>query len=311
MKILVVTNMYPSPEEPTLGTFVQEQVESLRRKGVEVDVFFINGPRRTLNYLTGFLRYLLWPWTHHYDLVHAHYPLTGLIARAQARYPLVVTYHGIEVVYGWQGTLCKILAPFVDRLIVTSQRVRDELGMNRGTVIPCGVDLDLFQPQPRAEARALLGLPQDKKLVLFCAAMRPEKRFDIVQASIDLLRAQDPGVQLVIASGQPHHMIPHYMNACDVFVLTSDYEGSPMVIKEAMACNLPVVSVDVGDVRETISDTAGCYICEQTPEDVAAKLSLALERDERTNGRQTIEHFSLDHIADRLIAEYESVLKHS
>ncbi len=308
MKILVVTNMYPSPDAPTLGTFVQEQVESLRRQGVEVDVFFIDGPRHKLNYLTGFLRYLPWPWLHRYDLIHAHYPLTGAIARMQFRYPLVVTYHGIEVVYGWQGTLCKALAPFVDRLIVTSQRVRDRLGMDKGTIIPCGVDLDLFRPQPRDEARTLLGLPLDKKLVLFCAGMRPEKRFDIVKAAVDTLSAKDPGVQLVVASGQPHEMIPHFMNACDVVVLASDYEGSPTVIKEAMACNLPIVSTDVGDVSEVIAGTDDCYLCEQTAADIAAKLALALAGNRRSNGRQHVEHLALDRIAARLIAEYESVL---
>lgn len=308
MKILVVTNMYPVPEEPALGIFVQEQVESLRRKGVDVDVFFINGRRYRRNYLTGFLRYLPQPWLHRYDLIHAHYPLTGLIARAQVRYPLIVTYHGIEVVYGWQGTVCKLLAPRVDRVIVTSERVRQGLGMAAARVIPCGVNLELFQPRPRQEARATLGLPLDKKLVLFCAGMRPEKRFDIVKAAVERLRVSDPEVQLVVATEQPHAVIPLYMNACDVFVLASEYEGSPTVIKEAMACNLPVVSVDVGDVGEVIGGTEGCFLCERTPDDLAAKLALALARGERTDGRGSIQRLSLESIADRLITEYESVL---
>jgi glycosyltransferase involved in cell wall biosynthesis len=309
MKILVVTNMYPVPEEPALGIFVQEQVESLRGRGVEVDVFFVNGRRHRRNYLTGFLRYLPWPWLHRYDLIHAHYPLTALIARAQFRCPLVVTYHGIEVIYGWQGTLCKALAPLADRVIVTSSRVRQGLGMPSARIIPCGVNTALFKPGPQDEARALLGLPQDKKLVLFCAGMRPEKRFDVAKAAVDRLSANDASVQLVIATEQPHSIIPHYMNACDVLVLTSDYEGSPTVIKEAMACNLPIVSVDVGDVAEVIAGTDGCYICQRTPDDVAAGLNLALGRKRRTNGRANIAHLSLDGIADRLIEEYESVLR--
>jgi teichuronic acid biosynthesis glycosyltransferase TuaC len=308
MKILVVTNMYPVPEEPALGIFVQEQVESLRRKGVEVDVFFVNGRRFRRNYLTGFLRFLPYPWLHRYDLIHAHYPLTGLIARAQLRYPLVVTYHGIEVVYGWQGTLCKALAPLVDRVIVTSQRVHEGLGMKTARVIPCGVNLDLFHPESQNAARAALGLPADKKLVLFCAGMRPEKRFDLVQAAVDHLAKQDPLVQLVIATEQPHEVIPHYMNACDVLVLASEYEGSPTVIKEAMACNLPIVSVDVGDVAEVIAGTTGCFICERSPQDMATRLALALDPPSRTNGRASIERLSLDSIADLLIAEYNDVL---
>jgi teichuronic acid biosynthesis glycosyltransferase TuaC len=317
VRILVVTNMYPVAEEPALGIFVQEQVESLRAKGVDggvdggvdVDVFFINGPHSRLNYVTGFFRYLPVPLRQRYDLIHAHYPLTGAIARFEVGAPLVVTYHGIEVVYGWQGTLCRALAPLVDRVIVTSARVRTDLGMSRASVIPCGVNMDLFQPESRAEARAALGLPQDKKLVLFCAAMRPEKRFHLVQAAMSRLSAADPQVRLVIATGQPHQVVPHYMNACDALVLTSEYEGSPMVIKEAMACNLPIVSVDVGDVAEIISGTGGCLICQPTPEDVASKLAQVLQRGERTQGRANIAHLSLENIADRLIGEYEDVLR--
>jgi len=309
MRILVVTNMYPVPEEPTLGIFVQEQVESLRRRGVDVDVFFINGRRYRRNYLTGLLRYLPRPWQQRYDLIHAHYPLTGLIARAQVRSPLVVTYHGIEVVFGWQGTLCRVLAPLTDRVIVMSERMRRSPGMAKASVIPCGVNLDLFRPSSQSEARAALGLPPDGKLVLFCAGMRPEKRFDIVEAAVNRLKQHDARVALVVATGLPHEAVPQYMNACDALVLASDYEGSPTVVKEAMACNLPIVSTDVGDVREVIAGTRGCYLCERTVDDVAAKLSLALASGKRTDGRDRIQHLSLDSIAARLIEEYETVLQ--
>ena len=99
------------------------------------------------------------------------------------------------------------------------------------------------------------------------------------------------------------------MNACDALVLASDYEGSPTVIKEAMACNLPIVSVDVGDVAEVIAGVEGCYLCERTPEDLAAKLHLALSPCRRTEGRRAIGSLSLDAIAARLVREYESVLQ--
>jgi teichuronic acid biosynthesis glycosyltransferase TuaC len=308
MKILVVTNMYPVPEEPSLGIFVQEQVESLRRLGVDIDVFFVNGRTHRINYLTGFLRYLPRPWLARYDLIHAHYPLTALIARAEILRPLVVTYHGIEVVYGWQGTLCKALAPLVDRVIVTSEVVRQGLGVAQASIIPCGVNIDLFQPEPQVEARRRLGLALEHKLVLFCAGMRPEKRFDLVSNAVGLLSAADPSVHLVVASGQPHDAIPTYMNAADVLVLASDYEGSPTVVKEAMACNLPIVSVDVGDVAGVIAGVEGCYLCQRTPDDLAAKVSLALSPCRRTSGRSAIAQLSLEAIARRLIQEYESVL---
>jgi glycosyltransferase involved in cell wall biosynthesis len=99
---------------------------------------------------------------------------------------------------------------------------------------------------------------------------RPEKRFDLVVAAVELLRATRPEVQLVVADSEPHERMPLFMNACDVLILASEGEGSPMVIKEAMACNLPIVSVDVGDVAEVIGRTAGrtspiegCFLVER------------------------------------------------
>jgi glycosyltransferase involved in cell wall biosynthesis len=149
----------------------------------------------------------------------------------------------------------------------------------------------------------------DAHLVLFCGMDRPEKRLDLARAAVARLADQDPPVQLVIASGKAHEEIPHYMNACDVLVLTSDYEGSPMVIKEAMACNLPIVSVDVGDVRQVIGETKGCYLAERSVDDIAAKLRLALAYGQRTDGRSRIAHLDNRLIAQRLIGLYEDVLR--
>ncbi|MDH7489186.1 MAG: glycosyltransferase [Anaerolineae bacterium] len=309
MRVLVVTNMYPTEDKPAFGTFVRDQVESLRALGVDVDVFFMDGKASRLNYARGFgdlQRHLC----RHapYDLIHAHYVFSGLVALSQRRLPVVLTHHGIEVVLGWQGHLCRWVTPRVDAVIVTSGVVKRALGDEDAVVIPCGVDMARFAPMPQAEARARLGLPADGKLVLFAGEPRPEKRLEVIQAAVALLAAQDSGVRLVVASNRPHEEMPLYMNACDALALASDFEGSPMVIKEAMACNLPIVSVDVGDVAEIIGDTDGCYLCERTPEDMAAKLRLALARGNRTDGRRRVMHLSLEATAKRILAVYEGVL---
>jgi len=309
MRVLVVTNMYPTADKPAFGTFVRDQVESLRAIGVDVDVFFMDGKASRLNYARGFadLRRRL---RRHapYNLIHAHYVFSGLVAISQRRLPVVLTHHGIEVVLGWQGHLCRWITPRVDAVIVTSRGVKRALGDEDAIVIPCGVDMARFAPMPQAEARARLGLPSDAKLVLFAGEPRPEKRLEIIQAAVGLLAAEDSRVQLVVASNRPHAEMPLYMNACDALALASDFEGSPMVIKEAMACNLPIVSVDVGDVAEIMGDTEGCYLCERTPEDMAAKLRLALARGERTDGRQRVAHLSLEATARQILAVYERVL---
>jgi len=309
MRVLVVTNMYPTADKPAFGTFVRDQVESLRAIGVDVDVFFMDGKASRLNYARGFadLRPRL---RRHapYDLIHAHYVFSGLVAISQRRLPVVLTHHGIEVVLGWQGHLCRWITPRVDAVIVTSRGVKRALGDEDAVVIPCGVDMARFAPMPQAEARARLGLPSDAKLVLFAGEPRPEKRLEIIQAAVGLLAAEDSRVQLVVASNRPHEEMPLYMNACDALALASDFEGSPMVIKEAMACNLPIVSVDVGDVAEIMGGTEGCYLCERTPEDMAAKLRLALARGDRTDGRRRVVHLSLEATARQILAVYERVL---
>jgi len=157
---------------------------------------------------------------------------------------------------------------------------------------------------PREEARHALGLASDRRLVLFAAIVRPEKRLDIVQGAVELLRRTDPQVELVLATDQPHERMPLYMNASDVLALASDSEGSPVVIKEAMACNLPIVSVDVGDVAQVIGSTEGCYLCERDPADMASKLRLVLGRGQRTTGRQDIQHLSLDKTVEDVLQVY-------
>jgi teichuronic acid biosynthesis glycosyltransferase TuaC len=310
MKVLVLTNMYPTPESPSWGTFVEEQVESLRREGIEVDVLFVDGWTSKLNYLWGFFRLWVRLLTNRYDLIHAHYVFSGIIARAQFLCPVVLTHHGSQVFRGWQAPLCRLVTPLMDRAIVMSSEMKEKGRLSKSHIIPCGIDFSLFKPVPWEQARNELNLPHDKKLVLFAGEyFRPIKRFDIIQESIRLLKEKDPDVDLVLVSKKPLSVVPKYMSACDVLVLVSDGEGSPMVIKEAMACNLPIVSVPAGDVPEVIADTAGCYLCSQDPEDVARKLELALKRGQRTNGREKIANMEIGAISRKIISLYEELLQ--
>ena len=312
LRVLVVTNMYPSEDNPALGTFVYDQVRSLRSLGVEIEVLFINGPRAKINYLWGILRFL-WHISRHgrrYDLIHAHYVFCGLVARMQARLPIVLTHHGIEVIWGWQGVLSRRVSRWVDHIIVTSQAVARSLGIRDPDVIPCGVDLDLFKPIPQGEARHKLGLPLEQRIVLYAGRKGPEKRLDLIEEAIRILGADDPRVRLLKVIGEPHESMPLYFSAADVLILASEYEGSPVVVKEALACNLPVVSADVGDVAMLIGAVDGCHLCERTPQDMARKMRLVLDRTERTESRDTVRNLSLDAVSERIQKVYRDVLDH-
>jgi teichuronic acid biosynthesis glycosyltransferase TuaC len=308
MRVLVVTNMYPSEQKPAFGVFVHEQVESLRRKGLAVDVLFVDGQESRQNYWRGFSQVRRKVQSGAYDLIHAHYVFSGIMARAQWRVPVVVSFHGAGEMFGWVGTLCKRLAPFLDGFTVTSREHAGQLDRAGARIVPNGIDMELLKPMPAAQAREALSFSPDAPLVLFAADLRPEKRLDVARAAMDLLRQRIPDVELVVVTGRPHSDVPLFMNACNALVLTSDAEGSPQVVKEAMACNLPIVSVDVGDVAEVIQGVEGCYLAEQTPDDIADKLELALRRGERTHGREAVEHLGLDRTADRIIEMYEDAL---
>jgi teichuronic acid biosynthesis glycosyltransferase TuaC len=302
--------MYPTPDMPFHGTFVKEQVESLRREGVEVDVFFVHGKKNVLNYLWALPRLWARLLTRRYDIIHSHYLHVNIVARAQFLCPLVITHHSGDSYVKWQRRLSYLVSPLADRIIAVSEDTKKVGHLKGAIVIPCGIDFDLFKPVPQAEARRTLGLPADKKLVMWAGQhFRPEKRYDIVQKTMELLKQKVPEAELVLVSGKPLESVPVYYSACDVLFLVSDKEGSPMVIKEAMACNLPVVSVPAGDVAEMIDGTEGCYICSQDPKDVAQKLEMALQFGKRTNGREKIGYMEIGAIARRIISVYEDLLR--
>jgi len=309
MKVLVFTHMYPSKDHPEHGIFVQQQVASLQREGIEVDVLHVDTKKSKWLYPWSFFPLTKQVLTHRYDLIHAHYVFAGIVARSQFRYPVIVTHHGPEAFWGWQAPLCRLISRLVDRSIVVTDQIKASIGLDSSVVIPCGVDFELFKPYDQVWARKELNLPQDKRLVLFVGRYtESRKRFDIVKDAVEILQASGMNVELVLAFTEPYETIPVYMNACDVMILPSEREGSPQVVKEAMACNLPVVSVQVGSVPEILAGVEGCFICPRDPESIAAKTKLILENHRRTNGREKTQRYELSTIAKQIIQVYQETL---
>src|SRR5207253_1636582 len=152
-----------------------------------------------------------------------------------------------------------MVARAADACIVVSEHMKAFLPRSVSAhVIPSGLDLDQFRPIPREEARARLGLPLDKRLVLFVGNPAVErKRYPLAREAVDILKRSLPA-DLMVAWSVRHRDVPLWMNACDALVFTSMQEGSPNAVKEALACDLPVVSVPVGDVAQRIGGVAGC-----------------------------------------------------
>lgn len=304
MKVLFVS----SGRKKQTGSIVLSQGESLKEAGIEVD-YLLAGPGLA-GYISAIARIRKAWRSNNYTLVHAHYSLSAIAASLAGRFPLVVSLMGSDVFM--PGLVRVLLKTFYrhrwDATIVKSPRMKDSLGLGQSVVIPNGVDIRLFRPFPRNEAREHIGFPLQGKLVLFGSSPdRPEKNANLAHKAVAALN--NPEVEIRYLSGIAHDEVPYYMNAADVLLLTSNWEGSPNVVKEAMACNCPVVSTDVGDVRWLTEGIKGCYITSYDAVDIAAKLRFALDLSTRTKGRERILSFGMDSqsIAARIRSVYERV----
>lgn len=323
MRVLMITSEWPTPQTPTRAPFIARQVDYLRRSGVDVDVLHFRGAKRPGNYLRAWRRARNRLGRGCYDLVHAQWGQSALLALPK-RIPLVITFRGndLEGIVGRDGhytvlgrvqtVLSQLMIRCADELIVVSDSLARRLPPHRNYhVIPSGLDLELFQPLPQGEARRRLGLSQGKRLVLLVVGSLddPRKRAGLARDAVSRLQAK-LDAELLVVSGVEHQSIPLYMSACDALILTSIHEGSPNVVKEALACDLPVVSVDVGDVRERIGDVEGCAVCiEDSTEALAEALFHVLRRGARVAGRMAVRDLDERLVAERVVRVYEEAVR--
>ena len=197
----------------------------------------------------------------------------------------------------------------VDAVIVKSEGMKKAAAGDNIFVIPNGVDFELFHHIPRSEAREALGWDQHRYYVLFGNNPKiPAKNFQLAQAAVERLQGKGLIVELVVACGLPQETVVQYMNASNALILPSLAEGSPNVVKETMACNIPVVSTNVGDVQQVIGHTQGCKVCPHNPDALAAALEEAFRHTEPTTGRTDIRHLDRSVVAKQVIAVYEQIL---
>jgi glycosyltransferase involved in cell wall biosynthesis len=322
MRVLVATVIYPTAQRPVSGTFVRTQVEALRALGVDVDVVVFSGRTRKLAYPAGVVEVNRRLRRGGYDLVHAHYGFVGIAARLQRRRPLVVSYHGSDLLgrmthggrISWPSRLeargSRALARVIDGAIVQSEEMRARLdGRTRVFLIPHEVDLARFRPMDRADARARLGLDPDRRYLLFAANPAiPTKGFPFARRVADELARRDPGTELLVVWREPQERLPLWMNAADALVFPSFQEGSPNVVKQAMACNLPLVATAVGDVPERTAGARGCHVLERSVPAFADALEEILARGERADARRLVAHLDAPLVARRVLEAYQTVL---
>ncbi len=310
MRVLVVTNFMPDATAPQRGRWVRDQVEEMRTRGLEVEVFEFPRGRKEYRPATRRLKRLLK--RERFDLVHAHYGLAGWVARRAGARPLVVSFHGTDVRHWLVGAMSRRLAWRIDLIAGVSRALFEPEDGRPGlppvagsAVLPCGPDLKRFNPQPKDESRRQLGLDPNGRYLLFPANPdRPEKRHD---RAAELATTCD--AELLTGGSIDPDQMPLWVNAANAVLVTSDYEGFGLAAIEALACDVPVLSTPVGIAPYALRGIAGA-LCAPFDLDVWAEAvaSLLDSADPRVEGTTRAASLSAARMAERTIVAYRDVL---
>lgn len=324
MKILHVTNMYPYPEKPWYGIFIYNQIQTLQDKS-ENDIFFINGSESKLNYFKSIFK--LMNYKNRYDIVHCHHGWTAVFVNfIFKKEKKVVSLVGGDILE--DKVLYKKLINFFtrsiikrfDRVIVKSKQMErqcDFIDSKKLSIIPNGVNLEVFRELDKTECKIRLNLDVNKKYFLFTAGEngqgRPEKRFDIISEAFKILKIDGyDEIEILCMNNVNHKDVPLYINSCEAVLLSSDYEGSPNIIKETMACNISIISTDVGNVKEMIEGIANCFIVQQDAKAFAQKIKDVLEAiNQKIDARNRLIKIGLDEkdVALKILDIYNYLLE--
>lgn len=311
MRVLLVSR-YKNNFKNHILPFVYEQGESLRKCGVDVDYFLIEG-NGILSYFKSVktLKHKIKEFAP--DIVHAHYGLSGITAVLQRDVPVVTTFHNGETLGFKQNFLSSLASLFNKYTIYVAQHIYDKTYFKRKkdyTIMPCGVTLEDLPVLDYNSTREKLGFKSDTKYILFGGAFSNlRKNYPLLKSAVELIK--DVKINIIEMKGLSRMQTTELMCACDVFALPSKSEGSPQALKEAMACNCPIVATDVADIKYLLGDVYGHFICTFEAENVADKIRNAIAFNGRTKGRDRILKMGLtnEQVAKNLIEIYKHVLK--
>jgi glycosyltransferase involved in cell wall biosynthesis len=301
--------MYPTPAEPWFGSFVRDQVEDLRKLGLAVELLAFDGRQRASEYARAVRRVRQLTRTGRFDLLHAHYGLTGAVALSQRSVPVVTTFHGSDTGHiRWQRIVSAVVARRSVPIFVHRAGAQ-LLWCRSGHVIPAGIDTDAFVPADRSAVRDRLRWSEESHYILFPGSRRNQvKRPDLFAATMDALHAAGQRVEPVYLENLSRAQVAEVIAAVDVTLVTSDWEGSPVTVRESLACETPVVSVPVGDVPETLAGLPGCEIAAREPAALAAAVTRALASPRSHSLRERALATSRARTAERVAAVYRGVL---
>jgi hypothetical protein len=296
--------------------FLMDQIKALEDAGIECDTicvpgeFYADGAEFTSRSLWDYMKFypkVLSDVSDDYDVVHAHYGLTAPFALAQPHRPVVLSLWGRDL-FGPAAPVTKFCAKFCDEVIVRSEEMRQELGME-SHIVERGVDLEKFKPINQEIARSEIGWSNQEKHILFpYSPQRNKKNYPLAETVIQEVNdTLEEDIVIHTVYNEPHEKIPLFMNAADLLLMTSrpKSEGSPNTVKEALACNTPIVSTNVGDVTELIGNVSGCHVC-TNKEELVEKSIESLKSVSEMNGRIKAKNLSWDKTTKQIKTIYQN-----
>lgn len=312
MKILFVS----SGNSGRISPITKAQADSLEKEGVFIDFFLIK-EKGILGYTKHIFKLKNYIHENDYDVIHAHFSLSAYVATLAGARPLVVSLMGSDVKRNKLLSLInKVGINFLwKETIVKSNDMKETLKVKKVNVIPNGVDLKIFRPMNRQNCQDKLGWNSNNVNILFAGKpSKNVKNFDLFSDSFKRVKTKYSGkIKYYVLDDVAHSNVPIYMNAADIVCLSSKWEGSPNVIKEAMACNRIALSTDVGNVARLFYSQNGYYIAEQDVTAYSNKLLQAIkysQNNNTTNGRKRLIELGLDSksVAQKIISLYEYLI---
>lgn len=323
-RVLIVTNAWPQPDSPARGIFLHRTVEGLAAAGLKVDVLYVRGSRGKHCYLLGCVAMALMPLAKpgQYRVVHSHAGETALVARFFCGAPVLASYWGSDILGPQQGSRrLRAKLWLVSRALrrhallmtatttksVEMQSVLPVRAQASNWVIPDGVDRSRFKPMDRAQARRSLGWPSEEVAVISVGRRVPLKRLDLAERAAALASEHVEALRWRSLSDVSPADMPLIYNAADLLLHTSASEGSPNVIKEALACNLPVVATPAGDIADLLAGVQPSSVCPPQPETLAREIVRCLRAGSRSNGRACTARVGLEQVTTRTLECYRSL----
>ena len=308
MKVLIVHSGNAVGGNSERYTFVREQGENLRALGAEVEYFAIVG-KGAIGYLRNYKRLKEVIKTYQPDLIHAHFGLCGALCVLQSKVPVIITCHNGETLTKYGNIISSFAVQRAKHTICVAQHIYDKLYLKprHYTIQPCGIEVTDVVDKDIAKQK--MGLPNDKYNILFGGSFTNlRKNVALANAALDILKRDD--INLIEMKGFSREQVTLLYNACDMLLLPTKSEGSPQVLKEAMAYNCPVVATDVADIAYLLDGVSNSYVTSFDPQDVAEKIARVLEGGQRTNGRERIEQLKLENsqVAKTIYSIFQQVL---